>query len=310
MKIAKRKNNDEKISKYSKKVGSVLDQLGGGAIALERYPTSEVGNSESDSVLNRGCASHFSIPPENEIYITITITYYPSASYVMWDGYIPVLTSLRIFESRNEDVVKHVFVGAFVYSNSFEPVSLDPSPEKFLLERIVKTDSMIKMQSNLNLGDVAVGSVKTSMFVLSNTSEVDSLHYVVIVPTASQMGKLHVSLGRTGVVMPKQSKEIMIEISATDEGKLDEDLWILSLDKVEDMRQLSVTANVTKAPFRVIKLHLDKDEEGRYLLDLGLLHISNPFRIDRDTASTDTASKLLLISDPFRIDRAGMVSMI
>lgn len=83
-----------------------------------------VGNSTS--------AFHFHIPAESETEIKVKITFLPGTSYVPWTGTLLFRGYLRIFESKNEDIVKNIYFDALVASNKAPLTTYDAESSQAL----------------------------------------------------------------------------------------------------------------------------------------------------------------------------------
>jgi hypothetical protein len=152
LKKAQRKNKVEKIAKIeqiilkiegilSGKKITALDENDGDAAAAEAAaePSAdaslEAGVSPSTSenapsaVVRDANVFHFQLEPEREILLAITVRLIPGRSYVPWKGYVlPFLGHLRIFENKNEDLIKFVSFGALVHSQRPETAESQASP--------------------------------------------------------------------------------------------------------------------------------------------------------------------------------------
>eukprot|EP01034_Spumella_vulgaris_P022230 gene22230-28344_t len=159
LKIAVRKNKADKIEKYQKKINKVIASLTGVkeesapatpgvekegqdpalplAVTLEPPALADGGVGASSvkvtspavvaTVEESNVAHHFNLEPDQEKIITVKVTFLPAASYSHWSGVLPFLGFLRVFECRNEDIVKSVHFGAMVYSSrvAFGAAALD-----------------------------------------------------------------------------------------------------------------------------------------------------------------------------------------
>ena len=67
---------------------------------------------------------HFSLVPEREIEICVHIKYSPSTAYLPWDGFLPFVSSLRIFEGRNEDFVVDLPFGASMQCGGLQSLDI------------------------------------------------------------------------------------------------------------------------------------------------------------------------------------------
>lgn len=138
-------------------------------------------------------AYHFSIPSDHDILISMSVMFFAGTNYVLWDGFLAFLTTLRVFESRNEDVVRLITLTSALMSSSFLEQSLKlSSPNISSLELIDNSKSSLlpqsdisylKIQKVLSLGDIAVGDVKEGSFSIINKSENCYFHYVAIAST-------------------------------------------------------------------------------------------------------------------------------
>lgn len=115
LKIAIRKNKAEKIAKLEKKIRDINDSLNDATSGEQLKTPSE----QSDQAVVRDTATlHFQLQAGEEVVVSVGITVLPSFEYKPWVGDpLPLLGSLRVSESRNDDVVKSILFGVLVHSH-------------------------------------------------------------------------------------------------------------------------------------------------------------------------------------------------
>lgn len=144
LKIAVRKNKAEKIIKYERKIELISDILSGKVSAVidtslededesmkvGLTETVEVSNKEiSETVIRSPLYSYakilansdtslcFELDSNHEVAISVALTLLPGTSYKTWKGELPFYGYLRVFEAKNEDVVKIVPFDCLLFSS-------------------------------------------------------------------------------------------------------------------------------------------------------------------------------------------------
>ena len=155
LKIGKRKNREDKILKYQKKIDNVVAYMNGETESLEKERDSDderdagkeksqasmgqmdlmetgsaslsvaissdpsVGSTLANSVnaIASSVAYHTKIEGGSETAIRVKFTLVPSDSFFPWTGAMRFEGSLRVFEGKNEDIVKLIRFDAEVFSS-------------------------------------------------------------------------------------------------------------------------------------------------------------------------------------------------
>lgn len=110
---------DETITPYTPQAPSTAVKTI--PIKSERKPTKIIGESD--------VTYHLVVGPEVEEVIRVKITFMPGIYYRHWKGSLPFKGYLRIYECKNEDLIKVTHFGAMVYpSRQALTAALSPSP--------------------------------------------------------------------------------------------------------------------------------------------------------------------------------------
>lgn len=176
LKIAKRKNREEKYVKYEKKIASTQAYLSGECDLLEGDKDSDEekesakenvaafdkhGSTEFAGIAGSNAASselllledadgsstlgsstaayHFKLAADTEVIVHIKFTFLPGASYFLWSGGLEFKGFLRIFECKNEDNVKLIRFHANLFSSQHSTITSDGSFTSFELENSTST---------------------------------------------------------------------------------------------------------------------------------------------------------------------------
>ena len=145
LKIAQHKNKADKIAKYEKKVRETKELLLGAGDAADPQTATGESDMETDTeggegeagrrgeagievvpavpapdrVVGDSCSSFsFTLGPGAEAAVHATLTVVPGARYSHWEGPLPLRGCLRVYEGKNEDVVKYIFFGGSLYAPS------------------------------------------------------------------------------------------------------------------------------------------------------------------------------------------------
>jgi hypothetical protein len=172
--------------------------------------------------------------------------------------------------------------------------------------------SSIKCDKFCNLGEVPLGSTKSITITIFNQSEDGELHYTIVAsapPKAlSVVGRVNISSGRTGVILPSSSKEFKMDFNATSIGKFEQQLWISNLRDQFDQKLIAFTASVTVAQSLFV-LFPDLESDGTdkvQKLDFGLIqiksleesnHLNNPLDLTRGNSTPSPYINLTSIND-------------
>lgn len=110
-------------------LGPALEVDVNGALAQEVMPPRYIeeplvnpvsppqGRGSATLVGTSTSAFHFQVPAESETEVRVKITFLPGISYFPWSGNLKFQGYLRVFESRNEDIVKTIHFDALLGSN-------------------------------------------------------------------------------------------------------------------------------------------------------------------------------------------------
>eukprot|EP01038_Epipyxis_sp_PR26KG_P006036 gene6036-8310_t len=172
LKIAIRKNKEDKIAKYEKKIAEKLRQLSSdtNAVVAENTKIVEASNKpqqndstrvDDHSIEESSLTCHFTLEPDQEKVVTIKLSVLPGASYQSWVGMLPFKGYFRVFESKNEDFIKNVGFCAMLYSSrlSFLQSSL-LSHRK--IRRATSRSSSFDYTLNVGLGSPQSGNKSNS----------------------------------------------------------------------------------------------------------------------------------------------------
>jgi hypothetical protein len=135
LKINTRKKKAEKIAKYQKKIDELILKLSGGSTKADNNDqekkstavevvTSEPGgtvdnvsHSNQMEVVYSELVHHLVLNPDEEKLITVKISYLPGFHFVPWQNLLPFIGKMRIYETKNEDFVRSIYFGLFLFSS-------------------------------------------------------------------------------------------------------------------------------------------------------------------------------------------------
>jgi hypothetical protein len=136
LKINTRKKKAEKIAKYQKKIDEIILKLSGGgstkadnndqekkttvpeASSVELGETVDDGSySNQTEVVYSELVHHLALNPDEEKLITVKISYLPGFHFAPWQNLLPFIGKMRIYETKNEDFVRSIYFGLFLFSS-------------------------------------------------------------------------------------------------------------------------------------------------------------------------------------------------
>ena len=153
--------------------------------------------------------------------------------------------------------------------------------------------SMFKLDKYLNFGETALGSTRTQCITITNNSETEEFHFLVITNTTgntSPVGTVYIKDGQySGVLRALQSIEIMLEFAATSIGKFEQDIWVNNLNDYFDTKRTTVSATVTVPSSHFIEFPDLYEIDGKYKpIEMGLIQI--PWVTTSSSSSSSSVS--------------------
>lgn len=222
LKIAVRKNKAEKIEKYRSKLAKTLDQLNASS-------EDQSFSADSDTLVYARSlyAFHISIPADCEAKISISVTLFPSSSFAVFDSFLPFVGNFRVFECRNEDIVKSVYFCGVLSCNDY--FILQP-PEQNLIPVISpeRTKKSMTIPRMVNFGDIRLGQSRIESCTIVNSSTM-KLHYASTTQMSSSY-KIEILSGGSGIIEPGDSKILCLNFSASEIGLVDTAVYVINLN--------------------------------------------------------------------------------
>lgn len=147
----------------------------------------------------------------------------------------------------------------------------------------------------INFGEISVGEIKVASLNISNTSEIDKLHYTSTLSSSSsssnksQLGRVVIKGGMTGSLNPLDSKTITLELRTLKGyiGRFEQELWIVNLNNQFDQKKVSLVGNIIVDPIKYVRYPM-----------LQQLNIQNG--VSENNTSTMTSQKEILDTPPVK----------
>jgi hypothetical protein len=164
---------------------------------------------------------------------------------------------------------------------------------------LVERNSIMKVDKYVNLGEVALGKVKTLSICITNLHKSVALHYKASALTldpsifSGGFGRVRIVAGSTGVIEPTSSRNIQLFFVPTRIGKFEQEILVTNMGDSFDQKRVVVSAYVQMPQSRFILLPDILELESKCLLDLGLVQLPSA------NASADWYHKHAI--KPFRI---------